>query len=217
MTKVLPCCTNLLTLCVRDDYNLDSYSYIGDFHIYVCNYIEPLAQWTPASVTALQIRSSFPFLDRLAQALEQYNSSTAAIGIDLDARVQIYPHKAERYIPPVAPSKRLFYSEIEEATLRAAAKDRHDAYVEENTNLMPLDTKSRLLPFKPSDMPGPVARNVLDSTYYGDGPRIIERPAWADDSWSVCTEHGDGDVPTHDTILGDYNAKKPDRHAILDA
>jgi hypothetical protein len=43
MTKVLPCCTNLPTLCVRDDYYLDPYSYIGDFHIYVCNYIEPLA------------------------------------------------------------------------------------------------------------------------------------------------------------------------------
>jgi hypothetical protein len=95
------------------------------------------------------------------------------------------------------------------AALRAAAKDRLDAYVEEHTNLLPLDTKSRLLPFKPNDTPGPVARNLLDSTYYGDGPRTIERPAWADDSWGVCTEHGDGDVPTHDTILGDYTAKNP--------
>jgi hypothetical protein len=52
---------------------------------------------------------------------------------------------------PVAPGSRLLYGQVEEAALRAASKDRHDAYDEEHVKIIPLDKKSRLFSFEPRE------------------------------------------------------------------
>jgi hypothetical protein len=69
----------------------------------------------------LELRFSFPYLDRLMDALRNRNSQIGRIGIDFGAWVQEYPHSLAR-------TAELKNDAIEAIARTAAEKLRFEAY-----------------------------------------------------------------------------------------
>jgi hypothetical protein len=88
----LPLCTKLETLSIRGDYRAEGVPSDLTIHDHVCEFIEVITTLTPKSVTALELRLSIPFLDKLIDAIRAKSGlEITRIGIDLGAWVQIYP------------------------------------------------------------------------------------------------------------------------------
>jgi hypothetical protein len=84
----LPKCTSLRTLSIRENL----YRYIDtDPHQYVSRLPGVLARHVPKSVTTLELRIAWPFLDKLRDALKEHGSNITNIGIDLGAWIQEFP------------------------------------------------------------------------------------------------------------------------------
>lgn len=149
LVNILPRCKNLKTLSIRGKYMPEVKPAHIDHHDYVCRFIGGIVTHTPDSVEYLELRLSFPFLDRLVEELQKRQSRIKQIGIDLGAWIQVYPLRVTQG----------FWNEneVKNAAIAAAQKTRFDIYEEEHNKVLPDDSKWWL-----PELPRPYAAEEKD-------------------------------------------------------
>jgi hypothetical protein len=116
--STLPHCHGLRTLSIRGQRFHED---VLDPHDYVHRLPDLVAEHTPKSVTTLELRLPFPFLDELRDALKKNGSNITNIGIDLGAWIQDCPKQK-------IATNLLSESQVKEAARTAARKRRFEAY-----------------------------------------------------------------------------------------
>jgi hypothetical protein len=74
-------------------------AYPHDAHDAACKLPHTIIKYAPKTLTTLELRFPFRFLDRLASAFKDNNLSIRKIGIDLGAWVQEYPRRSPNLCP----------------------------------------------------------------------------------------------------------------------
>jgi hypothetical protein len=126
--KVLPQCTTLRTLCLRQKQikrELTNHDYTSKLSVMI-------ATLMPQSVTTLELRTPPLCLDELVDVLNSCGSSIKRIGIDFGAWVQQYPKQT-------MPDDELEEEDIKAVARKAARKERFEAYEEVHKEIFQAD------------------------------------------------------------------------------
>lgn len=133
LDAVLPHCIALRTLSIRGRYSAEMLSSANDSHASICRLISGITTHASPTVETLELRLSFPYLDRLVEHLRAHNSNIKRVGIDLGAWVQIYPLRTA--------NDELTDEEVRNAAVAAAYQTRRQAYQEEHNKVAPEGSK----------------------------------------------------------------------------
>jgi hypothetical protein len=195
----LPLCANLQTLSIRGEYRAEVLQPNLSAHDYLCRFVWSIRECTPESVTALELRLSIPFLERLTEAIRSKpKMNIAYIGIDLGAWVQTYPVRNT--------SDKLDEASVMLAIVAAAQQACYEIYEQEHDAVLPLTSKW-LLP--KSQLAVNEARTVYDTNFYCDAGVSDLEDVGAEDKtdWMNCnTKDSDDDAEKHHEILLNYMA-----------
>jgi len=124
LQEVLPRCTSLKTLSIRGKYTSIVAPDDIDDHWNVCTFVHGIAKFAPKTVTTLELRMTFFFLDRLIDTLKTRESSIKRIGLDLGAWIQVFPRRRQQ--------TEMSDGELRKSAITAALEHRYEAYKAEH-------------------------------------------------------------------------------------
>ncbi|KAG9189311.1 hypothetical protein G6011_06179 [Alternaria panax] len=134
LVDFLPSCKNLQILSIRGKYREEIPPPNLSGHEYVCEFIRGIKTYTPASVTALELRLSIPFLHELLVALHTEDRlNINQIRLDIGAWTQVYPLRIT--------SEAISDNHVVSAASKAARKARFDIYEQQHNELLSTSSK----------------------------------------------------------------------------